>query len=487
MKSRTLMCFAAITLFAVLAIPVQLAAQEDKNSKKHHHYQLIDMGTFGGPQSRVDYQYPINNVGTVSGSADTSLPNPFYGNDNPFFFPDPFIQHAFQFKDGVLTDLGSLPGGGTSLPNWINEKGDVAGNASNGVIDPLGGGWPESRAVLYKNGQVLDLGTLGGYESVAVAINSHGIVVGFAQNAIPDPILGQQFRAFRWQDGVMQDLGTLGTGADASANTMNERGEIAGIAFTNDVPVTDPFLWENGRMIDLGGLGGTASDSFEGPVMNARGQVVGESNLAGDVYFHPYLWTKPGPMQDLGTLGGNYGLATWVNDGGEVAGWATNAGDQASFAFFWTKGKMINLGTVDGDPCSAAWGLNERHQVVGISSDCTQNLHAFLWEKGSIVDLNSLIPPGSGVQLNYATHINERGEITVFGAFPNGNSQGYLLIPCDENHSGIEGCDYSLVEASAVPPAAPAPHKGSRGVPPAVLWQRNNRFHFRSPLSGPRD
>jgi probable HAF family extracellular repeat protein len=480
MNGRTL-CVGVMIWLAMLAGAASLAAQNNQD-KHHHHYNLVDLGTFGGPQSRVDYQHPINNRGTVSGSADTPDPNPFYGNDNPFFFPDAFIQHAFQFRNGVLTDLGSLFEGGTSQPNWINEKGDVAGNASNGVIDPLGSGYPESRAVLYKDGQVLDLGTLGGYESASTAINSHGTVAGFAANAIPDPIFGQQLRAFRWQDGVMQDLGTLGTGADAIAITMNEAGQIVGISFTNAVPVTDPFLWENGKMTDLGGLGGTASDVFEGPWMNERGQVVGDSNVPGDLYFHPYLWTKTGPMQDLGTLGGNYGAATWVNNGGEVIGWATNAGDHALLAFLWKKGKMINLGTVDGDACSTPWGLNEKHQVVGASGDCNQNLHAFLWEKGSTVDLNTLIPPGSGVQLNYATHINERGEITVFGAFPNGDNQGFLLIPCDENHPSVEGCNYSLAEGStAAFGAGPAVRKPlSQGLPLSLLRQRWLNIPFRA-------
>jgi hypothetical protein len=54
MKSRVLTCVTAITLLTVLAIPVRLAAQDNQdhnNDNKHHHYQVIDIGTFGGPSS----------------------------------------------------------------------------------------------------------------------------------------------------------------------------------------------------------------------------------------------------------------------------------------------------------------------------------------------------------------------------------------------------------------------------------------------------
>src|SRR5207247_11276208 len=54
MKPRTLTWVPTLTLLTVLAIPVRLAAQDNQehNKKhKHHHYQVIDIGTFGGPQS----------------------------------------------------------------------------------------------------------------------------------------------------------------------------------------------------------------------------------------------------------------------------------------------------------------------------------------------------------------------------------------------------------------------------------------------------
>jgi probable HAF family extracellular repeat protein len=430
----TLRIFAAllaVTAFLAITIPAQLAAQKhDQDERKHNtHYSVTDLGTLGGPNSdSLIGAHVLNDRGTAVGGADTASPDLNYPNVNPLLgFPGyvtrPFIQHGFKWQEGVLTDLGALPGNNNSYANWVNARGETVGASENSSIDPLTG-FPEVVAVAWKDGRTINLGTLGGYESEALAVNDKGQTVGFATNATPDPLpfpfyfveeaLGTQTRAVLWENGAIRDLGTLG-GPDAEAFFLNDRGQVAGDSYTNStinpatgLPTMHPFLWEDGKMIDLGTLGGTlAGPNF----INDRGQVVGGSNLAGDAEGHAFLWDH-GKLTDLGTLGGTFSNATWINEGGEVIGVSTPLGDNAVLGFFWKDGVITNIGSVDGDLCSFPRYINSHGQVVGLSNNCQSSfLHAFLWEDGLIVDLNTRIAPSSGIQLADAYNINDRGEI----------------------------------------------------------------------------
>jgi probable HAF family extracellular repeat protein len=505
MKSRTLTWITVMTLFAALAIRVRLAAQEPKEAKStHHRYKFVDVGSFGGPVTYLENDFTgggggvsgvLNNLETVVGAADTSTPDPNFGHGSGFFPLDPLIMHAFQWQKGVLTDLGALSGGNNSFATWISANGLIAGFSENGVIDPQVG-LPQVNAVLWKDGSIINL---GGYFSSAFAVNNKGQVAGNTLNTATLPVPNNL--AFLWQNGAMQDLGTLG-GPESFAFLLNERGQVAGMSFPNSTPssncpfplITHPFLWDDGKMVDLGTLGGTCGLSM---ALNNRGQVVGQSNLAGDQTAHPFLWDK-GTLSDLGTLGGTFGMALWINDAGEIVGGATNQDDQAVLAFLWRHGVMTDLGTVDGDACSTAANINSKGQVVGTSAkNCafTTDQHAFLWESGQMIDLNSFLPPTSNLQLSNGYNINDRGEIVGVGFPPGcgdpfGCGHVFVLIPCDGDHADAEGCNADVNQNSTASVSQrPAPVTPASAATAEMMTrihaQLVRRFHVPGLATGP--
>jgi probable HAF family extracellular repeat protein len=513
MKSRVLTRVIAMTLFAsTLSVATAAQANTAQNHRaKHHHYRLVVIGTFGGPTG--NYWDGLSNISVLSprgstvGGADTLTPDPF---SPTYWWSNGLIQHAFLQRNGSLIDLGSLPGTNNSMSTWITPNELVAGFSENGQIDPVVPDLPETRAVLWGNGNITDLGGLpqGGYESEANAVNSRGQVVGAATNLVPDPnsmiqanfalwnlAYPYQSRAFVWDQGNgMRDLGTLGTGTDAEATLINERGQVVGHSYTSSAPgacassyyllATGTFTWdeENG-MQDIGGFGGTCTIAQD---LNNHGQIVGQSYLGGDHAAHAFLWDRAHKLKDLGTLGGSFGGANAINETGAVAGWGMLMGDTTSHAALWRRpGQVIDLGTVDNDPCSVAMGLNDETQVVGISAltDCVyyNDARPFLWEHGSLVDLNDLIPSNSPLRLVYVYQINQSGEIAGNGWDTSSNEHAFLLIPCDDGHPGLEGCDYSLVDATAASHSPALSYVPNSARPPQA---RTNRHQIPS-LKGP--
>ena len=474
MSSKVAKAVIAVTMFAAIGIPARLAAQE--RNLKHHHYKLVDLGTFGGPASYVNFNTDVlNERGTVVGSSETAIPLP--PNTNPFTCPGQQVFKAFEWHDGRVTNLGALANGNCSNAIWINGWGEIAGDSENGAVDPLTG-INEMRAVVWHRGEITDLGTFGGNHSAAQAINDRGQVTGFALNDVPDryslfglPFLGSsngtQARAFVWCDGKMQDLGTLG-GPDALGWFINDQGEIAGISYTNStanditgLPTLHPFLWQHGRMRDLGTLGGFGS-LLTGSVfvngLNNLGEVIGVSALGGDQAADPFLWdgTKLVDMFTEGN-GGQFLSANVINDAGAIAG-AAAFPNQPFDAALWNNGVVTDLGTLVGDCNSEAWSISASGQVGGVSVSCDGNAwRAFLWENGSMVDLNALVSSASHLQLIYAVGINDRGEIAGTGVLPGVSTATgqdtmahvFVLIPCDENHPDIEGCDYGMVDPNS--------------------------------------
>jgi probable HAF family extracellular repeat protein len=502
MNSKTIVWLITIATFASLPDPIQLFGQDPE--LKHHRYRLVDVATFGGPDSYFIFGVGVNGRGQATGAAATPTPDPF----SPIcIFFDCFVGHAFQWQDGVATDLGALPGTNNSGVGGMNSRGTVVGVSENGLVDPVIN-FPDLEPVVWEDGRIIDLGTFGGNFGQANAINDRGQVVGFATNTISTPVsiaafgcdvdlaVPTQTRAFIWEGGAIQDLGTLG-GSDSCAVLINKRGQVAGYSFTDlsASPPVHPFLWQHGTMQDLGTLGGTQGITNG---LNNRGEVVGASSLAQNPEActnaptpgcHPFLWDG-GRLIDVGTLGGDNGNAESLNDARDVVGEADlpgPSGSQLHHAFLWRRGVMTDLGTQDGDPCSLALSINSRGQVVGGSTDCNTllNGHAFLWEHGGpMVDLNSFVPASSNVTLTVATLINDRGEIAAQGVLPNGDTHAILLIPCDEAQRDSNGCEEEGANAGVLR-QAPQSRRRSAAARRLPAWQRMSSFRF--PHAGDRN
>lgn len=326
-----------------------------------------------------------------------------------------------------VTNLGTL-GGATSVALGINNFGEVVGYSETAD--------KQNHAFLYLvGGQLLDLGTLGGPDSYASRISDSGILVGHA--AIPDG----RMRAFIVAIGGSElfDLSSLDVrldGAYSKASGINGAGQVVGYTYTpggsNDSHGKGiskrAFLYSDHKITDLGTFDGT--DSFATGINNS-GQVIGyfiPKRVPGVDYVPIRAFLYNGnKVVDLWTLGRSVTTPADINDLAQVVGYGQIPGGR-THAFFYSGGRMKDLGALPGGTQSYAYGINNSGQIVGSSESADLTLHAFLYTNGVMQDLNKLIPAHSGFHLSEARDINDAGQIVGVGIV-DGQRRAFLLTP----------------------------------------------------------
>jgi probable HAF family extracellular repeat protein len=156
------------------------------------------LGTMGGTLSLAS---SANERGMVVGGAFNSVADPWSQGPssfetNFFFFPGITQAHAFLWDQGAMTDLGTL-GGPDSVAAVINNRGQVAGTSFTDSTPNLTTGIPTAHPFLWDGGAMQDIGTFGGTNSLAMNMNDHGQVVGWA-NVVGDG----SHHAFCWRKGL---------------------------------------------------------------------------------------------------------------------------------------------------------------------------------------------------------------------------------------------------------------------------------------------
>jgi probable HAF family extracellular repeat protein len=363
---------------------------------------VINLGTIGGTSSAGN---GINNLSWVTGASNLK------GDQT---------EEATLWAYGLKVPLGMLGGVNSAVlfPSKAN-NGEIAGVSETAEIDPLGEEWSCSAffptvtghtcvGFVWKFGFMSPLPTLGGDNGFAAGINDRGQVVGWAENTVHDPTChGRnqvlQFEAVIWGPNgeIQKQLPPFAGDLDGAAVAINDAGEVAGISGICDQAVgrfsaKHAVSWQNGTVSDLGNLGGEAWNTPD--AINSRGEVVGFSDLPGDADGNP-----------------NFHAVYWPKTGGPQCG-----------------GHCIDLGTLPGDVLSEATGINNKNQIVGVSigGGSPFGSRAFLWENNQLIDLNTLVVPGTTLQLVSTGDINDRGEITGSAIDPNSTECGPTSAGC---------------------------------------------------------
>lgn len=266
--------------------------------------------------------------------------------------------------------------------------------------------------------QIVDLGTLGGLRSVALAVNDLNQVVGWSETAT-----GER-HAFLWTEATgMRDLGTLGA-APSEARGINNAGEVVGFSAT-------PSVWRRGfRWTATGGmqpfdpLFSNASEIF---ALNSNGEVAGWADTikSTGTFRHPTIWTGQGRE----SLGDRFAEVRGLNTVGQAVGYVSSpvGSSPPPIAALWTRsGSVWNMQELfprDGRD-SQAGDINELGEVVGAYRRGTGGYVGFV--RASTGAIDTVTPLVAGANTN-ATAINDNGLVAGFSYGSSSNFRSAVL------------------------------------------------------------
>jgi probable HAF family extracellular repeat protein len=166
--------------------------------------------------------------------------------------------------------------------------------------------------------------------------------------------------------------------------------------------------------------------------------------------------SQPAPrykIKDLGTLGGTFNQATFVNNNGLVTGLATLPDSTTQHAVLWYQGRIMDISKPGLGPNSGAFGVNLLGQVEVQAESSTLDPNGedfcgyftglkclpFVWQNGVLTPLPTLGGNNGGVG-----QINNRGEVAGFAENSTPDPK-CLERPPDLLHASPQVLDYEAV------------------------------------------
>lgn len=313
----------------------------------------------------------------------------------------------------TIVDLSPGTSFDETLAYSLNGFGQATGT---GYIASTG----ELRALMFKNGQVIDLGMFGyPYGADGDQINNAGQIAGTGY--------GPGYHAVRWTNGQITHLGSI-DGGYSTPFSMNNSGDIVGRAINGDGG-GQGFSYIGGHFSALPVDRASCINDFDQYV----GSVGYYWGLGEYLYSaeHGYIYSN-GVLTELGDLGGGVRTNTeayGINNSAQVVGYSTTTSGYYH-AFLYHAGGMQDLGSLDA-PQSRAYWINNRGQIVGTLESTVGGVYGFfLYSSGQMKHFESMLDTTSLLTWSdlVLTGINDNGWISGYGTI-NGTTHAFIAMP----------------------------------------------------------
>lgn len=304
-----------------------------------------------------------------------------------------------------LTVLPAPTGWGNCWASLLDGRGDVVGECSKpGRTLPF----------VWRAGKVVAIDPAGRGSAEVAAVNDRGEVAGSWWTRLSYYAEPLDYHAFVWRNGRTTELGP------GEAAGLTDRGDVAGAAdgravlwrsgkrilvgpagsyaagiddagrvvFNTSTPSAKerPWRWDNGTVISLGGRGLRAWN------VNRAGAVLGDCEYAADGSWPckrgVFVW-RDGARRFYSGIDTSKAMGFGMNDRGDVVG--PGIREDAFHARLWRGGAPVDLGTLPGARQSAADGVDDRDEVIGVSGNLSNAApewqRAFVWQRGHMIEL----------------------------------------------------------------------------------------------------